>query len=272
MREVTFEESRRIQLDILNFFDEWCKQHGLHYSLAGGTLLGAIRHKGFIPWDDDIDVFMERTEYDIFIREFCKNSGPYGLIKNGTKGWYDGYSRIIDNNTIIEWKNGAGVKHGIWMAVLPIDNFPKRLEWPKFLKRIELSRTLGKIKNVQWISGVNPFRNIIRILLKFFLWPLSHKSVGKMINNTLTTYNNQTTLSKANISTWFMSTKPQRWPQVFDAKCFDEYTTVEFEGRQYESMIGWENYLVSTYGEWQKLPPVEQRVGTHNYIAYWIDK
>lgn len=271
MREVTFEETRKIQLDILNYFDEWCKQHGLHYSLAGGTLLGAIRHKGFIPWDDDIDLFMERRYYDIFLKEFGDSCGQYSLIRNGKKGWFDGYSRITDNNTILEWKNVFGDKHGIWVSVLPVDNFPEKSEWPKFLKRLKFSRTLGRIKNVQWLSGVNPFRNILRISLKLLLWPLSHRYVGRLVNNALTTYNDYPTSSKANISTWFISNKPQKWPQVFDAKCFEGYTTVEFEGKQYESMVGWENYLVSTYGEWQKLPPVEERVGLHNYTAYWIN-
>ena len=67
MKEVTFEESRRIQLSILCYFDAFCREHQLRYSLGEGTLIGAVRHKGFIPWDDDIDVIMLRDDYDKFL-------------------------------------------------------------------------------------------------------------------------------------------------------------------------------------------------------------
>ena len=146
MREVTFEESRKIQLDILVYFDEWCKKHDLHYSLAGGTLLGALRHKGFIPWDDDIDVFMERTSYEKFINIY---KGRYKLITNRNWRWFDGYSRLTDEKTMVCYDNGSEAFHGLWMAILPIDNFPDDGDWIELERRLSYVRRIGQIKQLK---------------------------------------------------------------------------------------------------------------------------
>lgn len=153
--------------------------------------------------------------------------------------------------------------HGIWMAILPVDSFPSKEEWPEFHKRLTKARELCLTKYSHNRNGLKD--RIIRSVL-------SYKYVAKNLNDELSRYNGTHQELLGNIATWHLSTAPDNYPQVFDKKCFDDYVNVEFEGREFESMIGWENYLVSTYGEWQKLPPVEQRVGTHNYIAYWIDK
>ena len=63
-------ELRKIQMDILSYVDKTCREHNIHYSMSGGTLIGAVRHKGFIPWDDDIDIMMTRDNYDRFMRTF----------------------------------------------------------------------------------------------------------------------------------------------------------------------------------------------------------
>ena len=82
-------------------------------------------------------------------------------------------------------------------------------------------------------------------------------------------YNSKSTERKANISIWFMSNKPDKYPSVFDASCFDDYIRVEFEGCSVESMKYPEKYLDATYGDWRQLPPVEERVGQHGYKAYY---
>lgn len=267
MREVTFEESRRIQLEILVYFNEFCQKHNLHYSLAGGTLLGALRHKGFIPWDDDIDVFMERKYYEKFLRIY---DGKYQLVTNKHPKWFDGYSRLTDETTVMEYDNGTRSFHGIWMAILPVDNFPSDEEWKSFEMRLNKNRSLGKLKQSRWNKKQSLISNLIKITTRFVLYPIL-KLKSTDLNKTLASYNNKQTSRKANISTWFMSKKPNHWPQVFDASCFDDYIRVEFEGCFVESMKYPEKYLESTYGDWRQLPPVEERVGLHNYTAYWID-
>lgn len=265
MREVTFEESRKIQLEILLYFDEFCKKHNLHYSLAGGTLLGAIRHKGFIPWDDDIDVFMEREQYVEFLKIY---QGKYKLITNKHPRWYDGYSRLSDDSTVIQWSDGEKYFHGVWMAILPIDNFPSDEEWMNFRKKLEKTRSFGQYKSYYWNNERGFVINSIKMIRRIILSPfLSHNS--KKIDAVLSQYNKVTTKRKANISTWFISNKPNKWPQVFDASCFDGYIRVDFEGYSVESMKYPESYLESTYGNWRQLPPVEERVGLHNYKAYY---
>ena len=265
MREITFEESRKIQLEILVYFDDFCKNHNLHYSLAGGTLLGALRHKGFIPWDDDIDVFMERKYYEEFLTIY---EGKYQLITNKHSKWFDGYARLADSSTIIQWDEKNTSFHGVWMAILPIDNFPTDEEWPDFQKKLARCRSFGAWKLIQWKENGSLMKNIVKVMVKTILAPFL-KYNSRKLNAVLSQYNKVTTKRKANISTWFISNKPNKWPQVFDAACFDGYIRVVFEGYSVESMKYPESYLESTYGDWRQLPPIEERVGLHNYKAYY---
>lgn len=105
MRKLTLRELQMAELDILEFFDAVCKKIGLEYSLDGGTLLGAIRHKGFIPWDDDIDIVMPRSDYNKLLRYFTKETGKYQIVYTGNnKKYSNAYAKIINKDTSIVYR------------------------------------------------------------------------------------------------------------------------------------------------------------------------
>ena len=122
MRKITLDESKRIQLDILQSIHDFCIANNLKYSICGGTLIGAVRHKGFIPWDDDIDIFMLREDYNKFIHDYKDLSGIYILhsLENDESYSYP-YAKVEDVRTYIEEDVTAG-NIGIAVDVFPVDN------------------------------------------------------------------------------------------------------------------------------------------------------
>ncbi len=123
-KEITLEEMKGIELNILKQIHELCISQGFRYFLIGGTLLGAVRHKGFIPWDDDIDIGMPRSDYERFIEYCSSNEVPFKLVCNKTDPNY-GYlfAKAVDRNTVLieENANKDGAELGIYVDIFPID-------------------------------------------------------------------------------------------------------------------------------------------------------
>lgn len=264
MREVTFDESRKIQLDILIYFDDYCKQHDLHYSLGEGTLIGAIRHKGFIPWDDDIDLLMPREDYDRFMKTY---NGKYRLISIFTeKRWWSCYSRLTDENTLVEFENPNHNYHGLWISLLPIDNYPDdKNEWETAEKLFNKYLKYGRIKDSYWVKNVSFFRNLIKYPLKVILWPLSYNRIGRKCEDVLKSFDNKTRKQKGQMACIWHD------PWVFDAVLIDGFVDVEFEGHKFPALQGYDAYLRRQYSDYMQLPPEEKRMAKHDYKAYWKD-
>ena len=125
MRRLSIEEAKQIELDILAFIDSFCKQHGIDYFINYGTLIGAIRHKGFIPWDDDIDLSMTRENYERFIQLFTQEQSKYKILALETdERYYNNFIKVVDSTTkIVDTRNTKTYDSGIFIDIFPMDSF-----------------------------------------------------------------------------------------------------------------------------------------------------
>lgn len=271
MKQVTFEQSRTIQLNILIWFDRYCREHGLNYSLGEGTLIGAIRHKSFIPWDDDIDLLMPRKDYERFIKEY--DGDEFDLIAVGRHPkWWSCYSRIADKNTFVVFKEHKfSWHHGLWISILPIDNFPDNIEeWKKQRRKIKKYKHLSMLKESYWTNHVSIVKNCIRGILRFVLLPFPYKLFGNLLTKTITQWNGEETKNKGSMSCIWHE------PWVFDAEVVDEYIELPFEyGNKtyfFKSIARYDIYLRIQYGDYMQLPPEKDRFPKHGYDAYFKEE
>ena len=126
MKKMQLREIKDIELDILIAFNKFCQDNNLKYYLSGGTLLGAIRHKGFIPWDDDIDVCMPRPDYERLMKIFPNiYMNKYKLKTISRKNFICPFAKIIDINTRVDFKYLNNIDKNLWLDIFPIDGLPK---------------------------------------------------------------------------------------------------------------------------------------------------
>ena len=134
-RKVTLEEMRDLQLAMMDKIHEFCVERGIRYSLGGGTLLGAVRHKGYIPWDDDIDIMLPRPDYERFLKEF---DGVYPNFKvlhlNNDRTYPYLFAKVYDSRTLLV---ECRATMGVYIDVFPIDGLPLKAELPKYMRTLD---------------------------------------------------------------------------------------------------------------------------------------
>lgn len=125
MKKITIEEAKKIELDILSYIDDFCKKNNIEYFINYGTLIGAVRHKGFIPWDDDIDISMTRENYDKFIEYYKNDKSKYKLLALETnKHYFNNFAKIVDSTTRIDnTRIYKSYPSGIFIDIFPMDSF-----------------------------------------------------------------------------------------------------------------------------------------------------
>ena len=257
MQKLTGGQIKAIELDILKAFDIFCVNHGLHYYLAFGTLLGAVRHKGFIPWDDDIDVMMLRDDYmklnELLKSESIREDLVWRSIENGNS--LVPFGKINNVNTKVK-TYGENTEQQLWVDVFPMDNYAKEIyDKTFFWKKIMVAR--GPLR---WkLNKKNICRNIVHFLFIF----KSQKSIAKKIS------------SLAQLTPYTGSVINAVWPTLYAkpyaVKIFGETDDYQFEDCIFKSVKDYDTFLSRCYGDYMKLPPKEKQI-THDMEAYWISK
>ena len=247
---------QRTELDLLTQFIEVCNKLNLNYFLCGGTLIGAVRHKGFIPWDDDIDVCMLRKDYDIFINEAQKYlDDKYFLQTYETdEDYLQCFAKIRNSETTFLEKSVKNFKmnHGVFIDIFPIDNY-------------YLFNKL-KVSMLKYALYSKYFENNKKNVLKKFLLFISKKLYGRKnkkelcreIEKVYSKAKNRKSKMVVNFCGFYCIKKEKHYKKDYQ-KCI----TTSFENIKANIPFGYDRILRKTYGNYMKLPPEEKRVSHH---------
>lgn len=265
MRKIDLSELRAIQLDIMAEVDEFCKKNGIRYSLCGGTLLGAVRHKGYIPWDDDIDLMMPREDYDRFAREFCSERSVLQDLRKDPNV-IEICLKVFRRNTMMTDTQFGRNLWGIYIDIFPIDGAPESflehcnhiLMLRKRLPRVcPFYKTVAKNKSLWFAKYI-----IKRIAFPFYGNVLEIKKEIETVAHFVpfeTSPNAGVILGSYGVR------------EVVKKSVFDSYIELPFEGKQFPAIKDFDTYLRAIYGDYMKLPPVEQRISHHLYDSFVDD-
>lgn len=268
LRNASDEQIKMLQskaLEILVYFRDFCEKYNLTFYLCGGCCIGAIRHKGFIPWDDDIDVFMPREDYEKLGDLWNKyaDTDRYSFCRSNKETNYRHLGASIrDNNTtfINKHSKNLDINHGIALEILPLDGCPDNKM--KRIKQIFFAM-LFSLFNAQRLP--NNQGKFIRIMskiilsivrsqkLRYWIWSYSEKQMTK--------YKIEDCNYITELVTGFRYMK-NKYPKCI----FEKAIYKEFEGYKMPVPIGYDEYLKMAFGDYMKLPPLEERVPRHDTV------
>lgn len=276
MKEMTTKEVQQISLEILKDVHDFCVKNAIRYSLSGGTLLGAIRHNGFIPWDDDIDIQMPRPDYDRFINSYTSKKG-YKVISRELPIYkekvYYSYARVCEmQNTFVDTGIMPWItdKTGLWIDILPCDgitsDYRVAKKHLKKIKKITTHAFWSGIKQSSW-DNIYKSRNFIykiKFVIKKILSFFYSEDVFSKLYSLRKQYDYQS-------SDYFFVTPHYGMGEWQPKTNMENFILHKFEDAEFYIMSGWNANLKSLYGDYMQLPPEDKRI-THDFNRYyWKD-
>ena len=260
MAETTAHDIQAKELNMLLVFKEFCDAHNLRFYLCGGGLIGAIRHKGFIPWDDDLDIFMPRPDYGDKRYTYCRTTRD--------KIYHDAGASIRDEETTFINRHSVNedICHGLALEIMPIDGCPKgtvkrffQLMWAMTFALFNAQRLPDNKGKVYRMLAGCIYKVISKPSWRYHIWRFAEKQMSQ--------YDFDTSHEVTELIGSLKGMKLRHPRQDFDHVVYKE-----FEGHQIPVMAGYERYLRLIWGDYMQLPPVEQRVAKHDAVYIDMDR
>ena len=275
-RKISDDEARALLAGYLSAFADYCEARGLTYMLCGGTLLGAVRHRGFIPWDDDIDVMMPRPDYEAFIRLAEKEPVDARLTLMGPhndKNYLWPFVKLVDTRTALielqyrrRHRRWMRERYGLYIDIFPIDGLPGSKDGQSHYFKAVKRDTRALQRSAYHLHGVRPLpRLLFRAVTHPYYVLMGHRRFLRRLDALARSH--EYTVSRY-VAAVFGSYGIR---EVMEKECVAGAVKVTFEAREYDAPAGYDRYLSSLYGDYMTLPPVEMRVTHHRRELYWTD-
>lgn len=270
-RELTIKQTQEISLEILKIVADICEEQDLRYYLIYGTLIGAVRHKGYIPWDDDVDIMMPRPDYDRLLAYLYKNIDQYPDLEvfnhDVNKLYPYMITRISDKRYEIQMENEKPYGMGVFIDIYPYDglgnNENEALKYG--LKGDRLSSICYQATRDHF--AIETTTSMLRKMIKYPFYLMS-KMIGKdRIQDNLERLARVKPYDEnAYVGCVVWLSGGMR--DIFPREWFEEYITVPYEKYEFRIPKDYDKILSHIYGDYMKLPPEKDRIGHHNYKVY----
>lgn len=272
MQLISMQEVQKGSLEILKRIDKICAQLKLKYCLAYGTLIGAIRHKGFIPWDDDVDIMMPRKDYDTLVKYFIDHKDelkPLEIINpQVNKKCPYTISRISDSRYKLDVDNEDDYGIGLFVDVYPLDGVGNSVaEYTKLKNKSSRYASMCFVSTRQKVKRENTKSNF-KMAIKYPAFIVG-KILGKdFFMNRLYQIAAGCDYDASQYIGCIIWASDDGIRGIFPKSWFDELIDVEFEGSYFKAPKEYDKVLTHGYGGYMKLPPENERIAHHYYDAY----
>ncbi len=270
MKRISLEEQKRMMLEMLVDFDSFCREHGLIYYLTGGTLLGAVRHHGYIPWDDDIDVGMPRYDYEKLVSVYNrdrKNQNYEFISYHQNSDMYVSSGKLVDKRTEMEEAVDSSVKLGVYLDIFPLDNLGDTEEEAKaFTEKALIIRKKLDVKNWKVIKERVWYKNLLIRVIK----AMSGKnSLARLIREQDALCSQKMT-DKLGVYVGYPCAAMKQ--ELLKGEWFEKTLRVPFEGHEFDIPADYDKVLTVFYGPtYMQLPPADKQKTHHVYDVWMIE-
>lgn len=268
---ISVPEQKKIMLEILDYLHFICEENQIEYSLYAGTLLGAVRHKGFIPWDDDIDIVLTRQNYEKLLGILREIEHPFTLLDYHVKNYQYPFAKLCSKQTYQKSSKREVKEFGIFVDIFPYDALPNdEREQKKFVEQaVRMNREAVASNLYTYFQQTSYMKAFIKMIV-FFPKYIRLRRKGSMksrfseLDQWMQKYNNQET----NFIGYVV--EPYNPPvEINEKRLFQSFSDYEFEKKYYKGILDADTYLSRSYGDYMKLPSEENQKNHSFYKWYW---